>query len=193
MVGSFVDGRGSNPSQVIWEAPGRIRLAIAGRPTAIYDDVSGLQNANAFSEADTDILESLFDDSPEGLFYALARGAAFRLIGNRVRTDNGRTPNYPGPWYDVYSTTGPVLAKSRAISRQKYYYFDSVTGLLRRTVYVLPSSVRVSTEYNNWSTNAGQAFPGQIQRRHGATVIFTLNATGAAVSPRANDGVFPNR
>lgn len=192
LVGAFADATGSNPAQVIWQAPGWVRFDQTNKPPLAYDDVVGLQNAGSLSASDTDVLESLLDDSPQSFLYGFRRSTAYRFLGSRFRTDDGKTPNYQGPWYDIYAVLGPALAKPGAPPREKFYYFDSVTGLLWKTVYVLPGGVRVSTEYTNWTRSASDdPFPGQIVRKENGSAIFTFTVTSAAVAPEAHDGVFP--
>jgi hypothetical protein len=192
LAGSFTDATGSHQAQVTWQAPGWIRFDRTNQPSLVYDDVVGLQNASSISASDADILESLFDDSPQSFLYGFRQGKAYRLLGTRFRTDDGKTPNYQGPWYDVYAVLGPALAKPGHPPTEKFYYFDSVTGLLWKTVYVLSGSVTLSTEYNNWTrATSGDPFPGQIVRKENGSAVFTFTVTAASVTPQANDGVFP--
>src|SRR5207237_850832 len=100
LVGKYTDQFGSSDISLTWEVPGRFRLDRSdstGRPI-IYDAGTWLGALPAEANA----LESLFDDTPESFFYAMLQGAAHRFLGNRFRADDGKTPNYKGPWYDVY-------------------------------------------------------------------------------------------
>jgi hypothetical protein len=192
LVGTFAEASGSHQAQVTWEAPGRIRFDRTNQPSLVYDDVVGLQNASSVSSSDADVLESLLDDSPESFLYGFRQDKAYRLLGTRFRTDDGKTPNYQGPWYDVYAVVGLALAKPGNPRTEKFYYFDSVTGLLWKTVYLLAGAVKVSTEYNNWTGNtSGDPFPGQIVRRENGSAVFTFTIAAASVGAEAHDGVFP--
>jgi hypothetical protein len=158
--------------------------------------VNGVQNAAVLSNAEMNVLESLGNDTPETFLYSVAganKKTAYRLIGGRFRTDNGKTPNYKGPWYDIFEVSGPVAAGSSTI-RQKFYHFDSQTKLLVRSQYQIQqagAAVHVQTEYSNWTTSQGNAIPGQVLRRENGIVVFTLTIHSAVVSQQLKDGVFP--
>jgi len=46
----------------------------------------------------------------------------------------------------------------------------------------------VTTEFNKWTKNAGQSFPGQIVRRVNDAIVFTFDISGATIGPAQNDG-----
>jgi hypothetical protein len=191
--GTFTDRSGrSTSAQLIWQLPGEIwfNRAQPGDPL-VYSITTGLVNAANISSADSNVLESLLDDSAETFLYGFQRGHAYRLIGLRYRADDGTSPNYRGPWYDVYIRAAPVLVQQGTPVREKVYLFDSQTQLLAKVEYTLPNSTKVTTEFSNWTQNGGQSFPGQIVRRENSAVAFTFNITNHAVTPYAKDGLFP--
>jgi hypothetical protein len=190
LSGTFTDSNGSGPARLVWEAPGQMRLDRTNQPTLIYNDTTGLMNASSISTADASIFESLFDDSPQSFLYGFPRGSAHRLLGTGFRADDGTALNYQGPWYDVYLAGAPALAQPAHPSRQKTFYFDSTTKLLTKVEYALSGSVSVETDYSNWTTTSGQAFPGQIVGHENGSVIFTFTITQAVVGAAASDGTF---
>lgn len=181
---------------MIWEVPGRLFLdrTGAGASSLLFDDITGVSNATALSSSDLGVLESLLDDSAETFLYGFTRGHARRFLGARFRTDNGKTPNYSGPWYDIYESVAPVQSLTGAPLRQKHFIFDSVSKLPVRTSYLVVqggNKVQVSTEFGKWTVNAGQATPGQIIRKENGVAVFTFDVSGASVVPAVSDGIFP--
>jgi len=190
LVGTYTDAKGSTPATLTWQVPGELRFDRTGAASLIYA-AGTVQNAASISSADLNVLESLLDDSAESFFYGFMRGDAHRLIGRRYRADDGTTPNYQGPWYDIYIRSASALAQSGAPLRQSFCFFDSQTKLLAKVQYDLPNSTKVLTEFTNWITTNGQSFPGQIVRKENDAVVFTFKITGAVASPAVTDGVFP--
>jgi hypothetical protein len=194
LIGQYTDQSGTVSAQVVWQAPGNLTFTRSGNATPFtYSTTSGVANAAALAASDLDILESLLDDRPETFLYELAAGRINRLLGGRFRTDDGKTPNYSGPWYDVYQISAPVEATGGTVTRQKQFCFDSQTRLLALAIYTITkggTTTVVSTEYSNWSIQNGQAVPGQILRRENGTVVFTFHVTGAAVSAAASAQTF---
>jgi hypothetical protein len=196
LVGTSTDQGGTGAAQLTWEVPGRLRFDRSNAPgkPLVFDDMAGLVNASALAQQDLDILESLLDDSAETFLYGFVRGRAHRFLGGRFRTDDGKTANYQGPLYDIYQTVSPVQAAAVNQVRQKLYYFDSQNKLLVKTQYVIPrgsAKILVSTEFSNWTTSGGQAFPGQIVRKENNVAVFTFNISSAAAGASAKDGLFP--
>jgi hypothetical protein len=108
----------------------RFDRAGTGAPSLLLDDVSGLSKASVLSDSDLGILESLANDSGEAFLYAYMHGHAQRFLGGRFRTDNGKTANYAGPWYDIYESVAPDKAATLVLpATQKFYHFDSISKL----------------------------------------------------------------
>ena len=197
LVGSYTDSKiSAKPAKLIWEAPGRLLFdrTGAGAPSLVVDDKTGVSNASALSNSDLGVLESLLDDSPEAFLYGFTRGHAHRFLGGRFRTDNGKTPNYSGPWYDIYESVAPVQSLSGAPLRQKIFVFDGINKLLVRTSYLVlqgGTKIGVSTEFGKWVVNGGQATPGQIVRKENGVAVFTFDVSAASVVATVNDGTFP--
>jgi hypothetical protein len=193
--GTYTDSVGTTAATLIWQVPGYLKLSLTrGSKTYYIDPVNGIQNLASLSTAELNALESLGDDSPEAFLYTITgRKNAYRFLGARFRTDNGKTPNYAGPWYDIFDVSGPLPMVS-SVMRQKFYHFDSQAKLFVRNQYQVKENgamVGVQTEYSNWTTSQGYPIPGQILRRENGNVVFTVKITSAVVSQQANDGTFP--
>ena len=117
-------------------------------------------------------------------------GMAYRFLTGTVRADDGKTPNYKGPWYDVHVSIGKSRSQPGTPVRNKTFYFDSTTKVLVRTQYVLPDGRNVSTQFSNWQTVNGQSTPGQIVRKENGVVVLSFNASAAATGPLVNDTLF---
>jgi hypothetical protein len=191
---SYTDSNSTSPATFIWQLPGYVSLTISNNnKTYVLDPNSGLQNGNALSSSELNMLESLSSDLPEGFLYAMTGQGAFRFLGQRFRTDNGRTANYQGPWYDIFETVAKVAAQNNT-SRQKFYYFDSTTKLLAQVQYKIPhgnSDTVVTTLYKNWMTLQSNMVPGQIVRQENGSTVFTLTVNSVTVQAQQNDAVFP--
>jgi hypothetical protein len=194
LSGTYTDQNGTGQGRYIWQLPGLARFDRANQPNTpvIVDDQTGLVNASSISQSDADIMESLSDDCAESFFYGFSKRAALRFLGGRFRADDGSTPNYQGPWYDIYESFEPSKAQPGGAVRRKLYYFDSTTGLLTKVQYETASTPKVSTEFSNWQVQAGQAVPGKIVRQENGKPVFTFTVAAASVGPSAADGLFPS-
>ena len=180
---------------MVYELPGNVRLDRQTTPTAplVYVPGAGVSNAASVAQQDLDVLESLAADSHEAFLYSFTESLGHRLLGTRFRTDDGKTPNYQGPYYDIYEATGPSPAANNAV-RQKWYFFDSGTHLLAKTRYLVKRSgadVAIESQYSGWTTQNGQPYPAKIVRTENGTAVFTFNAAQGAVGQSAKDGLFP--
>jgi hypothetical protein len=197
LIGRHTANGTTVPAQLTWEVPGKLRYDRNGPSSSslVYDNVAGLINASAVSVVDVDLLESLVTDAQESFLYGFLSGQPHRFLGARFRADDGKTPNYQGPWSDIYEAMVRIDFAPGAPVRPKLYYFDSKSKLLTKTVYILQrgtSKVTVSTEYSGWSTKNGQTTPGQIVRKENGAAVFTFDVTTAAVGPTVHDGLFPS-
>lgn len=194
LAGTYADSGGTHAAQLVWQAPGSVYFAEQGASTPlILNSATGLVNGSAMTSAQSNILESLLDDGMETFLYGFQRGAGVRYLGGLFRADGLTTPGYQGPWYGIYTVAAPVQAQPDHPSRLKSYYFDSKTGLLAKTVYLVSgngSNTAVTTEFSNWTSTAGQSFPGMITRTENGTTVFTFRISSATVGPTVNDGLF---
>jgi hypothetical protein len=193
LSGTYTTGGPPAALTITWEMPGRLRVDRADQPNLplIFDDVSGVATAKSISQADADMLESLFDDCPQTFFYLINQGASHRFLGGRFRADDGTVKTYAGPWYDIYDVNSTAQSQIGTPKRTKRYRFDSTTQLLVSVEYLGTPTQRITTEYSQWSKSQGQAFPAKIVRSEGGKVVLTVNITTGAVGLSASDGKFP--
>lgn len=197
MSGRVTDQNGTGAAVFIWEIPGNVTLTrqIPGDQPLTYLANPGagkLATAPSLAQADLDILETLAHDSHEGFLYAVTQAGGHRLLGTGFRTGNGTLANYKGPFYDICESVSPVPVANNTV-RQKWYIFDSVTGLLVKTRYILKrNGVDVATEsqFSNWVSQNGQMSPGSIVRTENGKAVFTFTASQTASGPAVNDGLF---
>jgi len=191
LSGTYADSSGSTSAQLVWQAPGSIRLDRANKPSLplVFNATASTFAAPNMSATDADILESLLDDTAESFLYGYQGGYAHRFLGGLFRADSDSSGDYKGPWYELTEATGHVKAQTAGIVRAKAYYFDSATKLLVKTMYV-NGGTRVTTQFSNWTTRTGQSYPGKIIRTENGTTVFSFTSTAAAIAPLANDGTF---
>ena len=194
LIGTTTDKRGTGTAQLVAQLPGNVRLDRQTAPGSalVYVVGTGVSNSSSLPQEDLDVLESLAADTHEAFLYGFTQQLGHRLLGARFRTDDGKTPDYQGPYYDIYEATGPNPAANNAL-RQKWYFFDSGTHLLVKTRYLVKRSgtdVAVESQYSNWTNQNGQQFPGQIVRTENGAAVFTFKVAKGAVGAAANDGLF---
>jgi hypothetical protein len=138
------------------------------------------------------LIETLTYDSAEHFFAAQMQGNAMRFLGSRFRTDDGSSPDYNGPYFDIYKIADQI--KPSAQERPaKLYYFNSDTFLLERVTYVINrdgSQVNVETSLSDWRAIEGQQVARRIERFENGKSVFVLTIRSAALGQRAEDGLF---
>ena len=179
------------------ELPDKIRLdQVSSNGKPILVPGSGTPTAGITSEDDKDLLEAFYLDTTEYFLLGGSQGAAYRLLGGRVRADDGKTINYQGPWYIVYQVAVPKSARGENGVRLKTFFFDTKDGLLSSVQYETTPQVQntsVTIAYSNWKMIEGQAVPGLIRRLHGNTEIWRFQITSAEFSALAKDDFFKQR
>jgi len=197
LAGTLTEGSQTYPCTLIQELPNKVRIDEGGsQPVSLAFDgkVAWLSNGNV-TEQDRDMVESLFDDTPEMLLFSVQHGGATRLLIHDGRMDEGSSRNYSGPFVTVYQLVAPAV--SRTDQRQKHFYFDSKTGLPMVVRYRIERSdgriVFIETSFGNWTISNGQLTPGIIMRSEDGKGVFTFQASSANFGPEANDGVFTKK
>ncbi|MEZ5403662.1 MAG: hypothetical protein R2729_28540 [Bryobacteraceae bacterium] len=136
------------------------------------------------------LIESLAVDTPEGFFLSVLHGAGLTLLGSRFRTDDGRTPNYRGPYFDVYRWVhvgGPI-----ALLRRKHVLVESITQSLAKVQYADQSSnppTQIETIFEQWGPEEG-APPGRIVRTENGREVLRLDIAHLERGPRADPPAF---
>lgn len=176
------------------EFPDRLRLVVRGpQPRLItLDEQQTNSLPMAVAAEDLDLIESLAYDSAEHFFATQMQGKAMRFLGSRFRTDDGSSPDYNGPYYDIYKIADQIQPSGEE-RPAKLYYFNSDTFLLERVTYIINrggSEINVETKLSDWRSVEGQQVPHRIERFENGKSVFTFSVASAALSQRADDGIF---
>jgi hypothetical protein len=143
--------------------------------------------------AEQDLIETLVYGSAEHFFNTQMEGQATRFLGSRFRLDDGSSPNYEGPYYDVYKVAAQVNIGTEHTERLKLYYFNSETLLLERVSYEIArngSTVKVEERLGGWTNEQGQQVARRIERFENGESVFVITMRSAGLSARADDGLF---
>jgi hypothetical protein len=176
------------------EFPEKLRLVVGGPKNRVvtFDgeqaEVLGLPP----TADELDLIETLAYDSAEHFFAAQMQGNAMRFLGARFRTDDGSTPDYDGPYFDIYKIADQIKASGQERAA-KLYYFNSDTLLLERVTYVANragSEISVETKLTDWRVVDGQQVAHRIERLENGQPVFVLNIRSAGLGQRAEDGIF---
>jgi hypothetical protein len=192
ITGTLTQSGKTSSAKISCQLPNEFRIDQTGRSFG-FSGTGSWDAAGSLAAADEDLMETFLDDSPEATFFALLHTARVRVIGLRVRMDDGTTPHYSGPWSDIFQVLGPSQSRSDRAARQKNYYFDSQTQLLSEVRYRIlraGTTIEVKSQRSNWATVNGQAVPGTITRIENGKTIFTFNANITTLSAAASDGTF---
>jgi hypothetical protein len=175
------------------EFPDRLRMAVGGPQNRVITFDGQQTKAAQTSTADElDLIETLAYDSAEHFFATQMQGKAMRFLGARFRTDDGSTPDYDGPYFDIYKIADQIKASGEERAA-KLYYFNSDTLLLERVTYVINrggSEINVETRLSDWRVMDGQQVARRIERFENGKSVFVLTIRSAGFGGRADDGLF---
>jgi len=177
------------------EFPDKLRLGIQnGHQNRLitFADRGTKATQSPVTDDELDLIESLSYDSAEHFFTAQMKGNAMRFLGARFRLDDGSSPDYTGPYYDLYKIADQIDS-SHQERPAKLYYFNSETLLLERVTYVINrngSEISVETKLSDWRDEDGQKLARRIERLEDGKTVFVLNVRSAQFGRRADDGTF---
>jgi hypothetical protein len=176
------------------EFPDKLRLVFGGLQSRsiTFDGQQANARLTSLAADELDVIETLAYDSAEHFFAAQTQGTAMRFLGARFRTDDGSSPDYNGPYYDVYKIADQIKASGEERTA-KLYYFNSDTLLLERVTYVVNrggSEIHVETKLGDWRVADGQQVARRIERLENGASVFILSIRSASLGQRADDGIF---
>lgn len=179
---------------VTQEYPDRLRLVVGGPQSRsiVFDGEQASALLTPITADELDLIETLAYDNAEHFFAAQMQGKAMRFLGARFRTDDGSTPDYDGPYFDIYKIADQIKASGQERAA-KLYYFNSDTLLLERVAYVANrdgSEINVETKLSDWRVVDGQQVAHRIERVENGQSVFVLNIRSAGLGQRAEDGIF---
>jgi hypothetical protein len=198
LAGALTDGDGTRPVQITIQAPGDLRFHENDTSRTLAFDGKTWQTQNPKGGKDDErIEESLLAHFPDAFFLQLANGGSLRRIGSRFRTDNGKTPNYTGPYWSVYEYSPATLANvpaGKALQQSYLIALDESTWLISEVRVLVTSpgtALQVTqTKFNNWFQQAGQWYPGQIIRVENGQQVLSLTIQQGATGSQLDASSF---
>ena len=181
----------------VFEFPDRLRLTMqkGNQSRVITFDGEQTKAGNPLDTEEQDLIETLMYGSAEHFFNTQMQGMATRFLGSRFRLDDGSSPNYDGPYYDVYKVSEQIRTSAEQRERLKLYYFNSETLLLERVSYEIyrnGSAIKVEERLRGWTKEQGQHVARRIERLENGESVFVLTVSTAGLSRRVDDGLFTN-
>ena len=210
--GAITDAQGTRSAQVTIQAPGYLMYKETQGHTVVFDGASlkstpaasgAILTAGAstpFSSADEAIAESLLAHFPDMVCLQVATGGGYRKIATHVRTDNGKTPGYTGPYWTVLAfqpKSRAGLVSGAALQQNLFVAVDEQTGFVAEVRTVVNSAGKqevTQTQFSNWTQQAGQSYPGKIVRLENGkqTLSFQVqSASVGAAGPTASFSLIP--
>jgi hypothetical protein len=187
--------RQSREVVAVFEFPDQLRLVIQNSlqvQLITFDGQRLKATASRFEPGELDLIETLAYDSAEHFFATRLQGKAMRFLGARFRSDDGSSPDYNGPYFDIYQIADQIEASGEERAA-KLYYFNSDTLLLERVTYVINrngSEVNVETKLSDWRIEEGQKVARRIERLENGKSVFVLDLRSPQFGRRADDGIF---
>lgn len=179
--GQFIHGQlPSRPARVTVQVPeGFTRLEgfLPGDTPLAFD-------GNVHSrrpKIDANFLETFAMDTVEGLIASLRNGAAARLVAQDSASTRGAGSKNE-PHYVIFEITDLVRTDGGDSYRQKFFYFDTQTGLLARTHY-MDGGTHVEVRFARWHVVDGSAYPGQIDRLEDNQLQFSFVISDVSAGP----------
>lgn len=199
LIGTLTSGDQAEkiPTQLIFEFPDKVRLEkqIDNKlHVTIFDGKKKFKLGDALKREEEEELESLALDSADHFLAGHMQGFAMRYLGARFRLDDGTTPDYKGPYYDIYQMTDQIpTSKDEFLPQNKRYYVNSDSQLIERVSYQINRNgvpVNVLVQYSGWQKANGQQVPGTITRSENGKSTSVLTISTVRLSTRADDGIF---
>jgi hypothetical protein len=182
--GQYFDAQdNSKAARVTRELGGIVKLEgfKSGSASLSFDGKSTKGSDNG--RIDNALLEVFASDSIEGLFDAIEGSAAIRLLGQGFKVDDKQDVNGNSVNYDIYEVTAPVKCRQTTIIRTKYYYFDSKTHNLHKTMYkdfTANPPAAIETYFSVWGKIEGSAYPAAVDYYENGKLIFSFIAESIA-------------
>ena len=184
------------PMALTLEFPDRLRLTVQEglqQRVLTFNGHAASGVGSALTPREREFIETLVYDTAEHFFLGQTQGAVMRCLGQRFRTDDGTSPNYTGPYYDLYEVSDQIKTSVEARFQSKVFYFNSDTLLLERVRYQVSrdgAAVEVETRISGWQQTLGQQVPSRIVRLENNQPVLTLTVNVASLSPKLQDGIF---
>jgi hypothetical protein len=182
------DGGGQvSAAQFALQMPSQVRIDLAGA-SVVYDGKNSPQ-AVPGSSRDVDAIETLVEDSLEGLLLIGSDKGSARFLGTGIRDSSAKGP---AVFFDVIQVL--YRTKIRAGAKQsKMYFFDTATKLLARVEHEPRPGVRLQVNLKDWRDVQGTKIPFQIERRENDVVTLRITLTAAQLGEGKDDLPFKGK
>jgi hypothetical protein len=188
------------PVRIIYELPGKLRIDVSGTSAISYSyGGNSVWSTGAGGKLNLDeqrVVESLVADFVDQLFYAYLKGAPVGFLGSQFRLDDGTSPNYSGPFYDVFSTgesADSVALRTGGSAALRLFMINCQTKLLDMVRYPIErggNQVQVETDFQNWTSANNLYFPQSVTRMENGAQVFTITFSSVSFSSPVDDTIF---
>jgi hypothetical protein len=103
LVGTVTDSRGSRSAQITVQAPGYWAYRESSSRAVTFDSTNFTTKSGPLTPDDEAVGESLLAHLPDSVFLQVAFGGSLRRIESHIRTDDGKSKAYSGPYWTVFA------------------------------------------------------------------------------------------
>ncbi len=189
ITGTTTDASGARSAQITIQSPGQFAYREGKGRAITFNGTGVLTNSGQASLADEPILESLLAHLPDSVILQAANGGGLRKIASHVRTDDGKTKLYTGPYWTVFEFA-PAKRKGfawgQALQQELFIAVDEKTRLIAevRMAVKVGKSVQVTqTQFQNWFQQGAQWFPGKVVRLEGGVQTLSFQIQTVSTGP----------
>lgn len=182
--------------RLILERPDRLRFEEQEGDklvVTVFDGKHLVKSGGVIKGSDEDEIESLLFDSAERFFLGEMQGQGTRFLGSRFRLDDGSSPGYGGPFYELYQTGDRIDFGRKSRTQEKLYFLNSDNLLIERISYEIERQgrpVRVDVRLNEWKPLVpGQLLPTAITRLEDGVAVFEMVVSSAGLGAKQSDGL----
>lgn len=193
-TGVIIDDRGQRQVEIVLQNPGSVRITEAGTVNRVtsFNGERVNNTSGALEDDAARLLVTFATDMPEAIFQQLAAGEAVRPLSSRTLLTGPAAVARPPEYLDVYQML-PRSAAKLAISgaaTSKTFAFDSTTGFLRFVSYRSAAGVPITTQFEEWKSTGGEAFPSTIRRLETGREVFRITLQSLSLGTSFANGIF---
>ena len=170
--------------RITWQFPLKVRLDQNG--TRLEFDSNNPGQPKRHGQKLVDAIETLIDDSVEGLFALQKDRICRRYLGSGFKLEGAKESD-PGMDVILLTYADNVRNKQPIL---KSYWFDSGTKLLGVVAYTSASGAATHVVIDDWRDVAGEKFPFRIERWEDNKLMMRLILDSAVFMAGAKDGTF---
>lgn len=189
------EGQQPAPCRLILELPGLMRFEEGvGAQTRVigFDGNKAWVQDGRLTDDDVTLIETFAFDSPDHFLLSQSQGYATRALGQRFRLDTSAITK-DTVFYDIYQIGDQINIANASRPQPKMFYLNSTTQLLERVHYEIKRDgqpINVEVLLTGWEKSNNQQLPRQIKRLENGKETLQIIINAAAITQRANDGIF---